>query len=256
MSKPAVTSTFLFLALGLSAQPALTQAPASGFASETAAYEKQITELTARYEVFQIAAEADPAFQKNWLNRLRITGAIKPLTAATPNFTLSVGNELLLAKINPYVRRSDDDSTIAYLQALSKIVAKGVSDETLCKSFLNMADKSTMSDSDNARIEAAYGPALFDEMTIALGKVMRTGATGKERVLTQEQSEALIIELVTVMMDKYGKESAVRLVAFNKNDTPPLVKCETMKEMMTSIALLEKPQQAMLTRTLFASEGN
>lgn len=254
MFKSTHIACFLFLALSIHASAAHTDENKSELAAEKASYEKQIEALTSKYEAFQIATEADSAFPKNWLNKLRITSATKPELAATPNYTLSVGDEILISKINPYLRRSDDESTIAYFQVLSKLVAIGTNDETICKSFLNMADKSSISDSENARMERAFGSAaIHEELTTALGKVMQSGKSGEERVLTKDESEPLILELVTIMIDKYGKESAAGLAAFNEKDTPPIKKCATMAEMLASIALLEKPQQASLVRTLFGS---
>lgn len=254
MFKSSHIACFLLLSLGIHASAAHADESKSEIATEKASYEKQIEALTSKYEAFQIATEADPAFPKNWLNKLRITSATKPELAATPNFTLSVGDEILIGKINPYLRRSDDESTIAYFQVLSKLVAMGTTDETFCKSFLNMSDKSSISDSDNARMERAFGSAaIYEEITTALGKVMRSGKSGEERVLTKDESESLILEMATIMIDKYGKESVAGLAAFNEKDTPPIKKCATMAEMLAAIALLEKPQQASLIRTLFAS---
>ena len=253
-------SAFLAVAVALAFASPLSPANANtgamkpDSALEAAAFEKQIDVLTAKYEAFQIAAAEDENFRKNGLNRLRVMSAVKPMTASTPNFVLSLGGEIVLDKIGPYLRRSDDDSAIAFMSVLTKILSVGSSDESICRTFLNSADNKAVSDGDNQRLESILGPAFYDEMAVALGSVMRTGRSGKERTLPKSESEAAIIEMVTIMMDKYGKESAASLAAFNDKSTPPLQKCTTMSQMMNSIAGLKKPDQAGLIRTLFGMD--
>lgn len=251
MNKSAFLAAAFALAFAYHASPAHAAGNAPDSALEIAAFEQQIDALTAKYEVFQIAAAEDPNFRKNWLNRLRVAAAVKPMTAGTPNFVLSLGGEIVLDKIGPYLRRSDDDSAIAFMAVLTKILSAGSTDESICRTFLNAADNKAVSDGDNQRLESLLGPAFYDEMAVALGQVMRTGKSGRERTLPKDESDAAILEMVTVMMDRYGRESAAGLAAFNDKSTPPLQKCTTMAQMMASIAAMKKSDQAGLIRTLF-----
>ena len=105
-------SIFLAAAIGLTAPasawaatPASTPAPppsppmvpiSAANAAETAMYEQKMDALTAQYEALRIATEDNPNFRRDWLNRLRLYSAIKPKTAQTPNFVLSISGEILL----------------------------------------------------------------------------------------------------------------------------------------------------------------
>ncbi|HWR95392.1 MAG TPA: hypothetical protein VN248_01530 [Arenimonas sp.] len=254
MNKSTCLAAAFALAFAFQPAPVHADSDAQDSMLEIAAYEKQIDLLTAKYEAFQIATAEDQNFRKNWLNRLRVAAAVKPLTAGTPNFVLSLGSEMLLDKIGPYLRRSDDDSSIAYMSVLTKIVNAGTTNESICRTFLEAADKKAVSDDENQRLESILGKALYDEMTVVFGQVMRTGRSGKERTLPKNESDAAILEMVTIMMDKYGKESAAGLAVFNDKSTPPMQKCTTMSQMMTSIADLKRPEQAGLIRTLFGMD--
>ena len=69
------------------------------------------------------------------------------------------------------------------------VPANCASDEQTCKTFLSSTNKTEVSDSDNAKLEATLGPKFYDQMMITTGKVMRAGNTGPERVLDDEMGQ-------------------------------------------------------------------
>lgn len=264
-------SFFLAAAIGLSAPallwaatptstpappPAPPMAPVSAAnAAETAMYEKKMDALTAQYEALRIATEDNPNFRRDWLNRLRLYSAVKPKTAQTPNFVLSISGEILLDGINPYLRRSDDESAIAFMNILTQILSVGASDEQTCKTFLSSTNKTEVSDSDNAKLEATLGPKFYDQMMVTTGRVMRAGNTGPERVLDEAETQRVTIEMLNIMMAKYGKESAVGLANFNNKNVPDIQKCRTMVQMMGAIGELDSKSQGALIRTIFGADN-
>lgn len=223
--------------------------------AETAAYEKQMDALAAQYEALRIATEDNPNFRHDWLNRLRLYSVVKPKTAQTANFALSVGGEILLGAISPYLRRSDDESAIAFMGVLARILSVGANDEATCKIFLSSNNKTPVNDADNAKLENMLGAKFYDEMMVSIGRVMRAGITGPERLLNADETQRTSIEVVNVMMAKYGKESALGLANFNNKSVPDIQKCRTMGQMLSAISELDKKAQAGFIRTIFGSNG-
>lgn len=203
-------------------------------------YDRKVDDLVSRYEAFQIAVQNDENFRKSWVTRLKLSAALKPKTAATPHFALSIGTEILLDGINPYLRRSDDDSVIAYMTIMTKIFSFGAKDELICRIFMGAADKKAVTDSENERVEKMLGPEFYEEMIVAIGRVMRAGKSAPEYSLAESESERIIIEMLGFMMDDYGQESVAKMQKLDDKNTANMVKCTTMMQMLNSMAKLEK----------------
>ncbi len=255
MIKPVVLAVLFSFGLCGVYGDALADDGKSSVDASTKSYELQIDELIAKHEAFQIGIKDDESFRKNWLTRLRLITITKPKTAKTQNFVLSIGSEMMLDKINPYLRRSDDDSAIAFMQILAKIFSVSTKDEMICKAFLDSADNAAVSDSDNERIESMLGPVFYNEMITVIGRVMRAGKTGPENVLSKSENERVIVEMLGKMMDAYGEDSVRRMQTLDDKTIPSLEKCNTMAQMLSSIGKLKKQDQAGLTRTLFGGDG-
>ncbi|MGH8050857.1 MAG: hypothetical protein ACREPB_09390 [Arenimonas sp.] len=220
----------------------------------TESYEIQMDALVAKHEAFQIAIKDDESFRKNWLTRLQLAAISKPKTAKTPNFVLSLGSEMMLDNIDPYLSRADDDTAIAFMGVLTKIFALSVENESICKTFLDSADDLAVSDTDNERIESELGPVFYEEMIAVIGRVMRSGKTGPKNVLAKNESERVITEMLGVMMEDYGVESVMKMQSLDDKSIPPIEKCTTMTQMLSSITKLKGTDQAGLIRTIFGAE--
>lgn len=190
------------------------------------------------------------------MTRLQLAGISKPKTAKTPNFVLSIGSEMMLDNIDPYLSRTDDDSAIAFMGVLAKIFALSVNNELICKTFLDSADDLAVSDADNERIENEFGPVFYEEMIATIGRVMRSGKTGPKNVLSKNESERIITEMLGVMMEEYGVESVMKMQSLDDKSVPPIEKCKTMTQMLNSITKLKTSDQAGLIRTIFGAEGD
>lgn len=252
--RPVVLTMFLGLGLFAASGSVLAGNAKSAAETDMKPYEVQMDELIAKHEAFQIGIKDDPEFRKAWLTRLRLVAITKPKTAKTGNFVLSIGSEMMLDRINPYLRRSDDDSAIAFMQILAKIFSVSTKDEVICKVFLDSANDENVSDSDNERIENLFGPSFYEEMIAAIGGVMRAGKSGPEKILSESENERVIVAMFGVMMDTYGEDSVARMQTLDDKKVPSLEKCNTMMQMLDSISKLNKQDQAGLTRTLFASD--
>lgn len=245
----------VFFGIGGFGGAALADDKKTSVETSAQSFETQVDELIAKHEAFQIGVKDDKDFRKNWITRLRLVAITKPKTAATPNFVMSIGSEMMLDGINPYLRRADDDSAIAFMQILVKIFDAGIKDEVICKAFLDSSDNVDVSDSDNERIESLLGPLFYNEMIVAVGTVMRAGTSGPENVLSESENKRVIVEMLGVMAKTYGNDSVDRMQTLEDKKVPAPEKCNTMTQMLNSIAKLKKQDQAGLIRTIFSGDG-
>jgi len=223
-------------------------------ATDIKSLEVQVDELIAKYPAFQIGIKDDAGFRKNWLTRLQLIAIIKPNTAKTGNFVLSIGSEMLLDKIDPYLSRTDDDTAVAFLQMLVKIFSEGAKDELVCRTFLSSSDNAIVSDADNERIENLFGPGFYEDMIVVIGNMMRTGKEAPPKMLSKSESDRVAMEMFGMMMETYGEDSVSKMQVLEDKKAPPMQKCNTMLQMLSSMAKLEKKDQAGLFRTLLGSE--
>jgi iron-sulfur cluster repair protein YtfE (RIC family) len=213
-------------------------------------YEKQIDAVIARYEAFQIVTEQNTGFKKQWLTRTRLTSVLKPKTAGTENFVTSLGIELMMDEIEPHLLRSSDKAAISYFQSFLEIIKIGIDNEVVCRTFIKAADDAPVSDEDNAKVEASIGLDIYNRMLNSMAEVLVSAKDAEEKPLSEKRNEALMIELVGIMMEKGGPEAVRALGSFSDKNTPPMEKCKTMALMFESVGEMKEEDQADLVRDL------
>jgi hypothetical protein len=203
-----------------------------------------------------VITDDDSDFRKNWLNRIRLAAVVKPKTAQTANFVLSLGIEMLMDRINPYLMRADDQAADQFLSMMSRILDLGVNNEMFCAAFLGVSKGDKVSDEDNAKLEAMVGDAMYSEMINAMNAVARVGKDSKPWLPSDTVAEELMVELITMMMDRHGSESVQALIRFEDPTAPPAQRCKVMSQMFTSMQSMPLEKRANLSRWLFGKAGN